>query len=208
MTTRTLTRAALAVITMSLVLAAVAAPAHAERWVKRDAAGDVRHHDRTTADPDEAEDGTPAPQHANADLRRTTLRYSRHRVRVVMRFRELDRSQRQLAFAATVYYPHDDGQVYFEVFVQAGRGDWKGNVGIGGEVPGFDTECPARHRIDYARNRVSISFPAACIGAPRWVRFHGAAVSAPSLEGDSFFIDQAIESPGAAQKLSRRIRRG
>jgi hypothetical protein len=205
MTHRIVARLGLTVLTLALVLGALAAPAQAERWVKRDRVGDVARHDVDNPTPDDA--GTPAPDHANADLVRTVVRYSRHRVKVVMRFRELDRSERHLIFGATVYYPlGDGGRVYFEAFVHAARGNWKGTVGYGGEEA--TPACAVRHRVDYAHNRVSISYPATCIGAPAWVRVHGLAVSTNRPSADVFFKDEMIESPDDSQRLSRRIHRG
>ncbi|GAA5146821.1 hypothetical protein GCM10023340_18310 [Nocardioides marinquilinus] len=151
----------LAVVAACLGL--LAAPASAERVVGRDGRADVVR----ISGSDLARSARP-----EVDLVRFAVRYGRHRISAVLRYRDL--RPRGDAFSAGLAMDFPAGHEMWEggLDVTAGPGDRRGTAeawadGSDGLEPGPD--CRVRHRIDYRRDVVRISAPAHCFGRPRYV---------------------------------------
>lgn len=140
----------------------VASPASAEVTHHRDAAHDVRWQPLLEG----GNPSRPARHRSVGDVVRTTVNHHGGVVSVSMKYRQLARTGD--ATAHTFIFRTDRG-LRRSVEVFAGPHIWKGIVTF--EAPGSRTpRCKVSHRIDYVRNRVSVTVPRSCLHKPRWVR--------------------------------------
>jgi hypothetical protein len=71
-----------------------------------------------------------------------------------------------------------------------------------------------RHRVFYAENRATMSFPARCIGSPRWIQFNASTFAMDHEDDPSYFYEDSIyavfdeDDDGAVQQFTSRVLRG
>ena len=176
---RRATRAALALFAGVLVVAGLAAPANAERYIHRDPSRDVQKVEFMNVD----DNGfVHAPRRKQGDVVKVKIWHQVRAVRVVGKYRQLDREG---AIGQFVSIRTPDGRVH-DFQVTAGPGAWKGVED--------DSECIIGHGVNYKRDRFSMRISRSCLGRPRWVRVGVGVIS---------FTDRAIFADDAQ---SRRVR--
>jgi hypothetical protein len=160
----------LAAVTLFVIAVSLCAPAHAETHRARDDVRDVEAFDDS---PDGQLSVSPAPRRVNGDLTAYGVGYGKGRIRASMAFRDIDRSERVLFEVGLTYVVKQKSRTAL-VTVVARPGHWTGTGRLIGLLPpgrsGVDEACRIRHTIDYRANRVTLSFPAGCIGNPRAIR--------------------------------------
>ena len=185
------------------VALSLAGPASAGDLSTLDPPADVRFYDLTQGI-EAAVPGTEVPDHRNADLRRFSVRYGEKRIQVVLKFRELKRTEPVLMVQGRFRFPGGGQLNYEEAVVTATRANRSGTARM--------TDCRVRHRINYARNRARMSFPARCFSSPRWIQFNAWILTMDHtkeptyLLGDHIFPVLSADESGVEQ-FTRRIRR-
>jgi hypothetical protein len=197
-----------ALLTLVLVggglLAAV--PAQAERFVHHDKAGDVMVLRLQTLTEDS--ELVRAPHRKQGDYVKVKMWHQVRAVRVVGKFRSLDRrgSMSQFVFVRTPDEIH-----FFQV--AAGHGMWKGVEfddsmfdDPQGELEDPTTDSPClTHRINYARDRFSMRISRACLGRPAWVKV---GVAFLTLDRQVVGTDQPIGRTLKTLEMSPRLVHG
>ena len=152
-------RNALGLLAAVLLTAGLTGPAQAERYIHHDGARDVRKVDVMTM----GDDGfIRAPHRKQGDYVKVKIWHQVRAVRVVGKFRRLDRVGQGLAQFVAISTP--GGHEYsYQVF--AGPGMWKG---VDSDEEGVN--CVVGHHVNYRRNRFSMRISRACLDRPRWVR--------------------------------------
>jgi hypothetical protein len=137
--------------------------AHAEAVTSHDAARDVV---RVTRQHPAASD--PDPAVAFGDLTALRIRYGPTRIFGVMHFRRLNHSR---TFGINVELKYKDAIQfrYPQVVIGVRHGHWQGHLTWDSDDPDHSAACKVTHRINYRRDLIALSFPVACINAPRWV---------------------------------------
>ncbi|MGA8209735.1 MAG: hypothetical protein WB441_05530 [Nocardioidaceae bacterium] len=138
----------------------------------------------------------PAPRRRQGDVVALTATHGGDRVRVTMRYAELDR----LPGALTVHtfaFRTDAGR-FAELGLLAHDGNWAGEPVW--TVRGRESEPCAglRTAIDYRRNTVRVVVPRDCLSDPRWVRVGGGG---GSLVGSTLFADDALRAGSIGHDL-------
>jgi hypothetical protein len=192
---------ALVAITIGLVY-----PASADELSSVEAREDVRHYDLAEGI-DSALPGTVLPDRHDGDLRRYSVRYTEKRIRVVLKFRELTRTEPVLAIQARFRWPGGGQLNYAEALITAGEGNRSGTARLTAREP-----CPVEHRISYQNNRARLSFPAGCFSSPRWVQFNSMVMTMDHETDPAYlYVDDVFTvfgaDEGAYESFTRRIRR-
>ena len=185
-------------VAAGLALGTAGTAAAAELTVK-DARGDMSKFDMTT------ETTTPAPGVKNGDALRTVFRHNDGRISVRVKFTDLARIGQVNMHGLRVVT--NEG-VRRDVTVYAGKNMWGGQAEMS-RPNGTPVDCNIAHKIDYATNVVTLSFPRTCVSNPRWVRLGFGSVwvkSADTAYGDDAQISGSLNENNL--KLSGRIRRG
>jgi hypothetical protein len=140
-------------------------PAHAEKVVTEDAVGDVL----SLGDGEDLGEGVPAPDYAGVDVVRTAVAHGAQRLRVGVRFRNLERDP----FQFTVIHVSTP-QGGYELVVER-----LGGKPITSLVRGRkDVDCRGlKTKVDLGEETVTTSLPTSCLGAPRWVKVGVGAVA-------------------------------
>lgn len=168
-------RALLALLATALLVAGLAAPAQAERYVHRDPGHDVR-----TVELFSTGGYVRAPGHRTGDYVKVKIWHQVRAVRVVGKLRRLDRTGEGMMQLVQVRTP-DGTDHSFSVF--AGPGAWKG---VDSDL---DEDCVVGHKVNYARDRWSMRISRSCLGRPRWVRVGVGFISIGRR--DALFADDA-----------------
>ncbi len=160
-----------------LLVAATTGPAQAERYIHREPAHDVRKVSMMTMD----DNGfVRAPHRTQGDYVKVKIWHQVRAVRVVGKFRRLDRIGNGVMQVVSIRTP-DGAERSFTVV--AGRGFWKG---VDDDQPG--TNCVIGHHVNYARDRFSMRISRKCLSQPRWVRV---GVGFISIGDRALFADDA-----------------
>ena len=173
MTARHLPALLAVVLSTGLVLAGPAA--HADRVVTDDAASDALLVSFGESREDPEFSTVPAPDQTSVDVTRTVVQHRTDRLRVTVRFRDLQLNRRAFHFTSLrVLTPATTYTVDVENLT--GRG------GAAELRRGSRTvECRGlRSSMDEVTDRVVLSVPTACLSAPRWVRIGVAAIEVDS----------------------------
>jgi hypothetical protein len=188
---------AAAAVTLSAV--ATTAPASAADLTIADARGDVwRATSSTTAE--------PSPTTVAGDLARTVVRYEGSKVLVRMYFAGLRRKDAYEQFA--VRLQGKQGKVIRSVLVETSRRDTKGGHRVFNRS-NSEVACDAKHKVDYAKNRVTVKLDRDCLGSPGAVRVNvNAARATTTHRKNSVFYsdsghDTAAESAAWSDWVSR-----
>lgn len=185
-------------VAAGLALGTVGTAAAAELTVK-DARGDVSKFAAAS------ETTTPAPGVKNGDVLRTAFRHNDRRISARVKFTELARIG-QLGVHGLRLVTNEG--VRRDVSILATKNMWRGQAEMS-RPNGMPVDCDITHKIDYATNVVTLSFPRACVSDPRWVRLGFGSVwmkSADTAYGDDAQISGGLNENNL--KLSGRIRRG
>ena len=162
-------RATFAVLVAALLLTGLTGPAQAERYIHRDASGDVQ---KVRLFTQKGDDFVRAPHARQGDYVKVKIWHQVRAVRVVGKFRRLDRTGTGLSQVVVIRTPGD--MHFFQV--TAGPGMWKGiemsDTDDLDEEGGFsgDSPCIVGHHVNYERDRFAMRISRACLGRPAWVR--------------------------------------
>lgn len=184
----------------------LATPALAAKDVIKDEKGDVWLFSFSEAeDPDT--DLVKAGSVPNVDLRKVVVNHTRAAVKVSAKFTSFQRQQGFSGVSVAVSGPK--ASFYsFDVNVRGEQGRSRLLLQDLNKDDGR-LRCPgARHRVSFAKDRITLSVPRSCIGRPAWVRH---AVSAFSIAGPSageLFVDAAGSKKPFAMRYSPRLRVG
>ncbi|GAA1942545.1 hypothetical protein [Nocardioides marmoribigeumensis] len=155
----TVTRTALGLLAAVLLTAGLSAPASAERYIHHDPAHDVRKVSVMSM----GNDGfVRAPHRKQGDYVKVKIWHQVRAVRVVGKFRRLDRVGQGLIQIVSIRTP-DGSERTFQVF--AGPGMWKG---VDSDEAGEN--CVVGHHVNYRRDRFSMRISRSCLDRPRWVK--------------------------------------
>lgn len=169
MTARHLPSLLAVVLSAGLVLFGPAS--HADRSVTADAPSDA-----LLVSFDESPGSTgfstaPAPDQSSVDITRTVVQHRTDRLRVTVRFRDLELTRRAFHFTSLRVLTPEAG---YDLDVEnlTGR-DGSAELRRGSRT----VECRGlRSSMDEDTDRVVVSVPTACLSAPRWVRIGVAAI--------------------------------
>ncbi len=149
-----------ALISTVAVLVAPTA-AHAERVVTKDAVADAQSI-RSDAD---AEVFTPAPEHTAADIIQTVVAHGAHRVRVQVRYRDLERT-----FPTAAYVKVRTPGGRFDIWTSRNTPEGRRTQLTRGQREDV-VQCSGLHSsVDGARDQLTVSVPTTCLGNPAWVQ--------------------------------------
>ncbi|HEU4910516.1 MAG TPA: hypothetical protein VFV76_01330 [Actinomycetes bacterium] len=195
------TRAVLCLATAAAAAIAIlpltAAPVSAAQLTLKDARGDMWFIEEGSTEPD------PAPTARVGDFVRATFRHTDRRVEVRSKFVELRRTGRQFEMFVTM---RDQDHREAIAMVRTSRQDRDGRTRLF-TGRGRDIACNIRHRVDYTRNTVRISFPRLCLDNPRWLRFQ--ATSSQSGRSLRFaHVDDPSTAGEPSLALTGRVRSG
>ncbi len=170
-------RVAFALLVAVLLTAGLTGPAQAERYIHRDPAKDVRKVPLMSTD----DDGfVRAPHRKQGDYVKVKMWHQVRAVRVVGKFRKLDREGSGIIQIVNIKTP-DGTEQSFSVF--AGPGYWRG---VDSDEQG--TNCVVGHHVNYRKNRFSMRISRSCLDRPRWVRV---GVGFISVNDKALFADDA-----------------
>lgn len=134
--------------------------AHAARIVTEDAVSDAQS---IRSDADE-ETFDPAPQHTAGDITRTVVAHGARRLRVQVRYRDLERTFPRGAFVKV----RTPGRRY-DIETWHSTPLTRTQLTCGQRED--DVRCPGlRSSLDRARDQLTVSVPTACLGGPAWVQ--------------------------------------
>lgn len=201
-----LSRLVVLVVTALMVTTGSAA---AGTYLGKDARGDVRG---TAVGVPVRQEAADAATRRLGDIVSFRVSYTASVVRIAVRMAELSRSQGPHYYWFPVRTPSGENMV----FLNAGPGGhavpqqypWRGstprlytgtrNPAVWGPNADEPRQCRIRRSIDYRRNRVVVAVPAACLGAPAWIRA-GASVKTQAQSRVRSYSDVALVRgrPGA-----------
>ncbi len=174
---RAAARTAFALLAAVLLAAGLTGPAHAERYIHRDPSHDVRKVSMLSM----GDDGfVRAPHRGQGDYVKVKMWHQVRAVRVVGKFRRLDRTGAGVIQVVSIKTP-DGAERSFSVL--AGPGFWKG---VDDDQQG--TDCVIGHKVNYERDRFSMRISRQCLGRPRWVKV---GVGFIGLTGKALFADDS-----------------
>ena len=197
-------RLALWGVTLGATLS-LASPAIAGDLSSVDSGGDVRFYDLSQG-VEAAVPGTQVPERRNGDLTRFAVRYGERRIRVALKFRELDKTEPVLMVQGRFRFPGGGQLNYTEAVITATKTKRSGTARV------TTADCSVKHRISYARNRAWMSIPARCFSSPRWIQFNAWILTMDHKKeptyayGDHLFPVLSADE-NAVERFTRRIRR-
>jgi hypothetical protein len=153
-------RAATVLLSLAL-LTTLPATAQAQTRIQRD-----RRHDIVNVKQRDPDISYRLPGMRLGDLTGSSITYTRHRITVVARFRELSHRRHLFYLAVPMRYVDRAGRNQrTQPMVLVMQRNWDGQA-FGAGTSG----CRIAHRIDYRRDTIRMAFASSCIGSPRWVR--------------------------------------
>ena len=150
-------RFVLAGLAVALLSAGLAGPAEAERYILRDPARDIR---KANLFSPTDEGFVRAPHRKQGDYVKVKIWHQVKHVRVVGKFRQLDRRGTGLTQIVSIRTPGGHERAFA---VYAGPGLWEG-------MTEGDENCVVGYRVNFERDRFSMRISRACLDRPRWVR--------------------------------------
>ena len=180
-------------------IAGPAAPALGEALKDSDAVGDV-------SDLTDEDAIVPVPDRTLNDVSTTKLTYGARRVAIRVSYADLQKVGEGHGFFVDMYTTEKSRHLQLSAF----PGDWSGQTQMY-TAKWKETSCDdVRHEIDYADDIMKVSFPARCLGSPRWVNFRVVAFA----EDDGSYYDDALSddpissADGNWLSWSGRVHRG
>lgn len=179
------------------LVAAIPAPAQAQKITIPDAVGDMVREDWD-------DDGhVPTPDRRLNDVKRTKLVHGVNRVKIRVDFVDLRRKAGGCGFWECNLQEIDvhmvtnerdyrgfDDRVWRQVQVVASPGGWSGAADMFNDSSDdYYMRCPVRHSIDYHSNVIKASFPRRCASNPRWMKFD---VLIAVTRRQKYFYDHAL----------------
>jgi hypothetical protein len=183
----------------------LASPAIAGDLSNVDSAADARFYDMSRG-VEAAVPGTMVPERRNGDLRRFFVQYGEKRIRVALKFRELNKTEPVLMVQSRFRFPGSGQLNYAEAIITATKANRAGTARM------TTADCRVKHRISYARNRAWLSFPARCFSSPRWIQFNAWVLTMDHKKEPTYFYGDHIfpvlsADENALERFTRRIRR-
>ena len=162
---------------------------------------DARHDVWVSTD---ATTSTPSPDTTLGDVTRATVQHAGSRIVVRIKLRDLARTGAYAQY--TVRLQDRRTAMVREVVLEASPHNWAGTVRVfkphGDQVSG----CRVDHRIDYARNTVTVTVPRSCLHRPRAVR---AAIGVYRADRrGAFYADDALSAADSSARWTGWVRRG
>lgn len=164
-------------------LLALPTAAHADSAVGLDARGDVQYVTST-----DTSTVVAAPDRTQGDISAVKITHGTNNVRVLLRFRELNRS----GFIEHDYLFRTANRVRI-LSIEAKAGSWNGRATMR-NGHGIKVRCSVTRTIDYAANTVLVVVPRSCLGDPRWVRVGAGTIT--SYDGSKIFFDDGGRPAG------------
>jgi hypothetical protein len=156
-------------------------PAHPDTATTTDAVGDVTSV-RTVGD---VIVSSPAPKHANGDIKTVKVTHTATSVRILTRFVDLGR----IGSEHVHYYRIKTPTRSYEVGLIAKPGAWRGKATL--RRSGKAAACAMSWKIDYDLNSVLLVVPRRCVGTPTWIR---AGAGTFTVYGDTQYEDDGRSS--------------
>lgn len=198
-------RRTVAALTLSTAMigttAALAAPAHAEKWTHDDAAGDVVRVTMGSVEPEQV----PAPERTNVDVTRVVARHEGRTLTIKVRTR--GRMGGMVATNSIIRTPHK------RFWLSTMRMPGFMNVVSLDDVNRRKTpKCRGLERsFDASRTVMTLRVPRSCLGNPKWVRFSISLVSTdPLADDDNMYLEDGLREGTLLfgnDKMSPKIRR-
>lgn len=197
---KSVTRAALAAVTLGIVLAPT--PAFAQKLAISDGQGDAWEE---TLDPATGSyTYTPAGSPVNSDILRTVVRHRTHSVQVRTVFADL-RNNDQGVIDGTKIRTNEG--LHREVWLTK-EGGTTGSQAALLTPRGRKVSCPGLSKsIDWAGDTVTVTVPRSCLSAPRWVQVVNAAGNYATGDMHSY-LDVAGKADYRFTGWSAKIHRG
>lgn len=143
----------------------------------------------------------PAPGQKNGDVTRVVFRHTDKRVVMRSKFAELDAVGR--SFGIAVRMRDQDGKKRL-AYVETTRRDRAGSSALQ-TMRGKDIECNVKHKVNYDKNVVKLSFPRTCVGNPRYLQF--TTVDYLAMRSD-FYLDNPHNAKAEPKGWTKRVRHG
>jgi hypothetical protein len=157
-----------------LATPAVAVPSYAETFRGGDPARDVQRLTRSG----DGDDYTAAPTRANPDVLAATVRHTKRRVVIDVRFDDIFVPPgRTGVFAVFGDLRSDTSGASWDMWATQERRQGRVTIFRRGK------RCLGSSRVDYARDTARVVLPRRCLGDPRWVR-----VSITAWSQDKVFV--------------------
>jgi hypothetical protein len=207
MNARAITRAAVALVGMTVAAVGLAVPAQAGQWVGVD-----RAHDVSAFDCKPACHWKDAPTNASADMGRQVVTYRRDTIRITVTLRKVDTSA---AFAlSSILKKNEKIGRYYGVIAQFAPG--RTPTVVIRNPHGVPVDCgAATPRL--VGNKIKLVLPSRCVHSPEWVRwsgymrviFEGDLDDDAKFEGyfDKFRTDSDTPLDKHSYEFSRRVYR-
>ncbi|GEB17144.1 hypothetical protein GUY44_24550 [Pimelobacter simplex] len=203
-------RRTVAALTLSTALvagtAALAAPAHAERWTHDDAVGDVVR--ETMGEP--GAELTPAPERTSIDITRVVANHKGRNLTIKVRTRSAMKGV--LMSTSTIRTPSKRLMLMSSRIPMFGSSLDLYDINTKRRDP--SVRCPGLKRtFDKSRTVMTTTIPRSCLGNPRWVRFSVDLATADLLADDdySYQEDGLRDGSGSGfgpRKMSPKIKHG
>ena len=178
----------------AVVACPVPAPSQAAGLSTPDGEGDVW--EAVYDDSGVLEDWVEAGSVVNGDVVSTRARHKAKRIVFITRYASLARAPGENRFMTQQRMRFAGGSTA-SVQVHTFR-RWRGESYLADDDTGSGMRCPGLvHEIDYAADRVRVSFPRACVDRPRWLRYVGLAYALSGSdtetgEDDHNYLDNAL----------------
>lgn len=192
----------LATVLLPVAALVLPAAAHAEKVVTEDTVGDVVNLDGSSA----TLQGSPAPDYAGVDVVRTAVAHGANRLRVVVRFRALERDPFHFTVIRLV-----TPQGKYDVIVERLGGSPISNLEGGRDA----ADCRGlKAKVDLGADTLTTTLPTSCIGSPRWVQVGVGAVAVSADQGSpelvAGYADDAHRAGEIRDSLAKgpKVRRG
>ncbi|AIY18074.2 hypothetical protein KR76_17190 [Pimelobacter simplex] len=186
--------------------AALAAPAHAERWTHDDAVGDVVR--ETMGEP--GAELTPAPERTSIDITRVVANHKGRNLTIKVRTRSAMKGV--LMSTSTIRTPSKRLMLMSSRIPMFGSSLDLYDINTKRRDP--SVRCPGLKRtFDKSRTVMTTTIPRSCLGNPRWVRFSVDLATADLLADDdySYQEDGLRDGSGSGfgpRKMSPKIKHG
>jgi len=194
-------KAALLTTTVAVAILAPAGAASAASVTLDDAKGDTWEEIQTGEAPTYVKQGS----RANVDVNKTVVNHLSRKLHFTVKYHTLKSSGTRFGLVQRMNF--DEGDSMFlglETF-----GSWKGDLQLFTGENNDEVDCEgAEHDIDYAADRIEITIPRSCLGAPKWVKVGGYSFgSVPDGDDFLYVYDNTLKSGHSMYGSSDRITR-
>ena len=178
---------------MALALSPTAA--HAEKLKTTDASGDVVQFSEDFAST------SPAPDDQSTDILKSTTNYSKHRVTVKLKLRDLTSAGFHGAFADI---KTNQKRYSLSLFKDPEAGS---DLALDSNGAGIKCQGKMKKKISASRDLIKMSVPSSCLGNPRWIRI---SVATLTIQESGTLADDALRTglkPSGNLTFSSKLKR-